>query len=160
MRFAWISESAKDVPAIDEIARLPPAFSICVLDRVIKESVDAGPKLCRDIFEVAMALELVISPVLIEGPVMGRLRKLKNAVRFCMARCGPNTMLLAAAKACAEADKLLIRLVESEPLTKASVEIVVDRRKLAPEKVLRPATVVCIPRWPRILPNTLTLPPT
>jgi hypothetical protein len=78
--------------------------------------------------EVASPLDAVISAVLIEGVVIGVLRKFRNPVRFWIARCAlasPRTMLLAAAKFCADVNKLLIWFVETDPVINTFVRTVV-----------------------------------
>jgi hypothetical protein len=107
--------------------------------------VDAGPKFSNVRLDVVTPLDAIIFAVLMDGTVAGVLRKFRKPVRFCIARCAlasPRTILLAAAKFCAEVNRVLIRFVETDPPTNIFVRIVVERRKVAAENVLRPSTVV------------------
>jgi hypothetical protein len=65
-------------PAIDEIRMLPFALTIWAPDISKRCRVEAGPKLCRVRFEVVRAFELVTDTLLIEGVVIGRVRKFKK----------------------------------------------------------------------------------
>jgi hypothetical protein len=59
-------------PIIDEMASEPFGFVICVEPIVNRDRVEAGPNLCRTIFDVMTEFEAAIKLVLIEdGTVIG-----------------------------------------------------------------------------------------
>ena len=103
-------------------------------------------------------MELVTFPLLTEGTVIGVERKFRNPVAYWMTPV-PRVMRFLAERALAVVTTVDARRAVRGP-TAVTEEMVVERLKEAEAKVLSASVVICCPRWPRILPWTLTFPPT
>jgi hypothetical protein len=150
--------SVKYDPAMDEIWRLPSALAIVAPDMSNRARVDAGPKLCMVRLDVVSALELVTFPLLIEGTVIGVERKFRNPVAYWITP-RPRSILFLAERVFAVVTTVDARRAVRDPAA-VTEDMTVERLKEAVAKVLSAWTVICWPRWPRILPWTLTFPPT